>query len=94
MSPPPAQVTASIRGKIQHSEYINLSELLANDFKYRYSGLDDSQALEIVDGKLSLAPKCKARHLCILQLWLHAWHLYEDTLLSFYPHRYLELSHY
>ena len=50
--------------------------------------------LEIVNDKLSLAPKCKARHLSTLQLWLHAWHLYEDTLLSFYPHRYLELSHY
>ena len=88
------QVPASIRGKVQHSEYIDLSELLAYDFQYKYSGLDDSQALEIVDGKLSLAPKCKARHLSTLQLWLHAWHLYKDTLLSFYPHRYLELSHY
>ena len=93
MSLPPAQVPASIRGKIQHSEYINLSELLAYDFQYRYSGLA-SQALEIVDGKLSLAPKCKARHLSTLHLWLWAWHLYKDTLLSFYPHRYLELSHY
>ena len=82
------------RGKIQHSQYINLSELLAYDFQYWYFGLDNSQALEIVDGKLSLAPKQKARHLSTLQLWLHAWHLYEDTLLSVYPHRYLELSHY
>ena len=91
---PPAQVPASIRGKIQCSEYINLSELLAYDFQYRYSSLDDSQVLEIVDSKLSLAPKYKARHLSTLQMWLWAWHLYEDTLLSFYPHRYLELSHY
>ena len=52
------------------------------------------QALEVVDGKLSLAPKCKVRHLSNLQLWLHAWHLYEDTVLSFFPHRYMELSHY
>ena len=73
------QVPASIRGKVQHGEYIDLSELLAYDFQYRYSRLDDSQALEIVDGKLSLAPKCKARHLSTLQLWLWAWHLYEDT---------------
>ena len=94
MSIPPVQVPASIRGKIQCGEYIDLSELLAYDFQYRYSGLDDSKALEIVDSKLSLAPKCKAMHLSTLQLWLQAWHLYEDTLLSFYPHRYLELSHY
>ena len=94
MSLPPAQVPASIRGKIQCGEYINLSELLAYDFQYRYSDLDDSQALEVVDSKLSLAPKCKARHLSTLQLWLQARHLYKDTLLSFYPHRYLELSHY
>ena len=91
---PPAQVPASIWGKIQCSEYVDLSELLAYDFQYRYSGLDDSQALEIIDGKLSLAPKHRARYLSTLQLWLWAWHLYEDTLLSFYPHRYLELSHY
>ena len=56
--------------------------------------MDDSQALEIINGKLSLAPKCKARHLFTLQLWLWPWHLYEDTVLSFYPSRYLELSHY
>ena len=73
---------------------ILISELLAYDFQHRYSGLDNSQALEIVDGKLSLASKHKARHLSTLQLWLQAWHLYKDTLLSFYPHRYLELSHY
>ena len=91
---PPAQVHASIWGKVQHSEYINLSELLAYDFQYRYSSLDNSQALEIVNSKLYLAPKCKARHLSTLELWLHAWHLYEDTLLSFYPHRYLEHSYY
>ena len=48
MSLPPVQVPASIRGKIQHSGYINLSELLAYDFQYRYSGLDDSQALEML----------------------------------------------
>ena len=90
----PVQVPASIKGKIQCSEYIYLSELLAYDFQYRYSSLDDSQTLEIINGKLSLAPKWKARHLSTLQLWLHAWHLYEDTLLSFYPYRYLELSHY
>ena len=73
---------------------MDLSELLAYDFQYRYSSLDDSQALEVIDGKLSLAPKCKARHLLNLQLWLRAWHLYEDTVLSFFPHRYMELSHY
>ena len=88
------QVPVSIIGKIQCGEYINLSELLAYDFQYRYSGLDDSQALEIVYSKLSLDAKHKARHLSTLQLWLQAWHLYEDTLLSFFPHRYLELSHY
>ena len=64
------------------------------DFHFTYSGLDSSQALEIVDDKLSLALKCKARHLSTLQLWLRAWHLYEDTVLSFYPSRYQELSHY
>ena len=73
---------------------MDLSELLVYDFQYRYSGLDDSQALEIVDGKLSLTPKCRARHMSTLQLWLQVWHLYEDTVLSFFPHRYLELSHY
>ena len=67
-SQPPAQVPASIRGKVQHGEYIDLSELLVYDFQYRYSGLDDSQALEIIDGKLSLAPKYKSRHLSTLQL--------------------------
>ena len=83
------------RGKIQCSEYVDLSELLVYDFQYRYSSLDDSQALEIIDGKLSLAPKCRARHLSTLQLWLWAWHAcMNDTLLSFYPYRYLELSHY
>ena len=94
-SQPPSQIPASIRGKVQHGEYIiNLSELLVYNFWYRYSSLDDSQALEIIDGKLSLAPKCKVRHLSTLQLWLCACHLYKDTLLIFYPHRYLELSHY
>ena len=91
---PLAQVPASLQGKIQCSEYVDLSELLEYDFQYRYSALDDSQALEIVDGKLSLVPKCRARHLSTLQLWLQAWNLYEDTVLSFFPHRYLELSHY
>ena len=90
----PAQVPAPLRGKIQQGEYVDLSELLAHDFQYRYSGLDDSQVLEVVDGKLSLAPKCKARHLLNLQLWLCVWHLYEDAVLSFYPNRYMELSHY
>ena len=90
----PAQVPVQLKGKIQRGEYVDLSELLACDFQYRYSGLDDSQALEVVDGKLSLAPKRKARHLSNLQLWLRAWHIYEDTLLSLYPHRYMELSHY
>ena len=90
----PAQIPASIWGKIQQGEYVDLLELLAYDFQYRYSGLDNSQALEVVDGKLSLAPKCKVRHLSNLQLWLHAWHLYEDTVLSFFPHRYMELLHY
>ena len=90
----PVQVPAPLKGKIQWGEYVNLSELLAHDFQYRYSGLDDSQALEVVDGKLSLAPKHKARHLSNLQLWLRAWHLYEDTVLSFYPNRYMELLHY
>ena len=94
MNLPPAQVSASIKGKIQHGDYIDFSELLTYDLQYRYLGLDDSQALETVDGKLSLAPKHKARHLSTLKLWLCAWHLYEDTLFSFYPHRYLELSHY
>ena len=91
---PPAQVPAPLRGKIQWGEYVDLSELLVYDFQYRYSGLDDSQALEVIDGKLSLAPKHKAGHLLNLQLWLRAWHLYEDTVLSFYIHRYMELSHY
>ena len=90
----PAQVPVQTKGKIQRGEYVDLSELLACDFQYRYSSLDDSQALEVVDSKLSLAPKRKARHLSNLQLWLRAWHIYEDTLLSFYPHRYMELSHY
>ena len=90
----PAQVPGQLKGKIQRGEYVDLSELLACDFQYRYSGLDDSQALEVVDGKLSLAPRCKNRHLSNLQLWLRAWHIYEDTLLSFYPHRYMELLHY
>ena len=89
-----AQVPMQLKGKIQQGEYVDLSELLACDFQYWYSGLDDSQALEVVDGKLSLAPKQKARHLSNLQLWLHAWHIYEDTLLSFYPHSYMELLHY
>ena len=31
-SQPPAQVPASIRGKVQHGEYIDLSELLVYDF--------------------------------------------------------------
>ena len=53
----PAQVPAPLRGKIQWGEYVDLSELLAYYFQYRCSGLDDSQALEVVDGKLSLAPK-------------------------------------
>ena len=66
----PAQVPAPLRGKIQWGEYIDLSELLAYDFQYQYSGLDESQALEVIDGKLSLAPKWKARHLSNLQLWL------------------------
>ena len=79
---------------VQCSEYINLSELLACDFQYKYSGLDDGQMLEIVDGKLLLAPKCKSRHLSLLQLWLKAWHIYKDTILSFFPNRYQELSHY
>ena len=89
----PAQVPMQLKGKIQRGEYVDLSELLACDFQYRYSGLDNSQALEVVDGKRH-APKRKARHLSNLQLWLHAWHIYEDTLLSFYPHRYMELLHY
>ena len=79
---------------MQYGEYIDLSELLTCDFQYRYSGLDDSQMLEIVDGKLLLAPKCKSRHLSMLQLWLKAWHIYEDTVLSFFPHRYQEPLHY
>ena len=66
----PAQVPAPLRGKIQRGEYVDLSELLVHDFQYWYSGLDDSQVLEVVDGKLSLAPKRKARHLLNLQLWL------------------------
>ena len=90
----PAQVPAPLRGKIQWGEYVDLPELLTYDFQYQYSSLDDSQAIEVIDGKLSLAPKHKARHLLNLQLWLHVWHLYEDTVLSFYPHRYMELSHY
>ena len=53
----PAQVPAPLRGKIQRGEYADLSELLTYDFQYQYSGLDDSQALEVIDGKLSLAPK-------------------------------------
>ena len=91
---PLAQVPASLWGKIQWGEYVDLSKLLVYDFQYWYSGLDDSQALEIVDGKLSLASKCRARYLSTLQLWLWAWHLYKDAVLSFFPHRYLELSHY
>ena len=94
MVQPPAQVPATIRGNVQHGEYIDHSELLAYDFQYKYSGLDNNQAIEIIDGKLSLAPKCKARHLSTLQLWIRAWHLYEDTLLSFYPNRYQKLLHY
>ena len=90
----PAQVPTSLQGKIQQSEYVDLSELLAYDFQYWYSSLDESQALEVVNGKLSLAPKHRARHLSNLQLWLCTWHLYKDTVLSFFPHRYLELSHY
>ena len=90
----PTQVPVLLHGKIQRGEYVDLSELLAYDFQYQYSGLDKGHALEVVNGKLSLAPKCKVRHLSNLQLWLHAWHLYEDTVLSFFPHRYIELSHY
>ena len=93
-SQPPVQVPTTIWRKVQHSEYIDLSELLVYDFQYKYSRLDDSQALEIVDGKLSLAPKHKARHLYTLQLWLRAWHIYKDTVLCFYPSRYQELLHY
>ena len=58
---PLAQVPTSLRGKIQWVEYVDLSELLAYDFQYPYSSLDDGQALEIVDGKLSLAPKHRAQ---------------------------------
>ena len=79
---------------MQHGAYIDLSELLTCDFQYKYSRLDDGQTLEIVDGKLSLAPKCKSRYLSTLQVWLKAWHIYEDTILSFFPNRYQELSHY
>ena len=86
-SQPPAQVPASICGKVQHGEYIDLSELLACNFQYKYSWLDDSQMPEIVDGKLTLAPKCKSRHLSTLQISLKAWHIYEDTVLSFCPKR-------
>ena len=93
-SQPPAQVPASIHGKVQCSEYIDLSELLVCDFQHKYSGLDDSQTLEIVDRKLALAPKCKSRHLSTLQIWLKAWHIYEDTVICFFRHRYQELSHY
>ena len=50
--------------------------------------------LEIVDGKLFLAPKCKSRHLSTPQLWLKAWHIYKDTVLSFFPNRYQELLYY
>ena len=53
----PAQVPMQLKGKIQRGEYVDLCELLACDFQYRYSSLDDSQALKVVDGKLSLAPK-------------------------------------
>ena len=53
----PAQVPAPLRGKIQQGEYVDLSELLTYDFQYWYSGLDNSQVLEVIDGKLSLAPK-------------------------------------
>ena len=53
----PAQVPVPLRGKIQQGEYVDLSKLLAYDFQYQYSGLDESQALEVIDGKLSLAPK-------------------------------------
>ena len=90
-SEPPAQVPASIHSKVQCSEYINHSELLVCDFQYKYSGLDDSHTLEIVGRKLSLAPKCKSRHLSTLQLWLKAWHIYKYTDLSFFPNRYQEL---
>ena len=64
----PAQVPGQLKGKIQRGEYVDLSELLACNFQYWYSGLDDSQALEVVDGKLSLAPRRKNRHLSNLQL--------------------------
>ena len=30
----------------------------------------------------------------MLQIWLKAWHIYEDTVLCFFPNRYQELSHY
>ena len=90
----PAQVPVSLQGKIQWGEYVGLLELLVYNFQYHYSGLDNSQALEMVNGKLSLASKCKARHLSKLQLWHCAWHLYEDTVLSFFPHMYMEQSHY
>ena len=85
VSQPPAQVPASISGKVQHGEYIDLSELLMCDFQYRYSRLDDGQMLKIVDGKLSLALKPKSRHLSMLQIWSKVWHIYEDTVLSFFP---------
>ena len=84
---PPAQVPTSIHGKVQCGEYIDLSDLLACDFQYKYSRLDESLTLEIVDGKLLLPPKCKSRHLSMLQIWLKAWHIYEDTVLSFFPNR-------
>ena len=93
-SQPPAQVPTSICSKVQCSEYIDLSELLACNFQYKYSGLDEAQTLEIVNGKLSLAPKCRSRHLSTLQLWLRAWHIYEDIVHSFFLNRYQEVSHY
>ena len=34
--------TSSLQGKIQHGEYLDLSELLVYNFQYRYSSLDDS----------------------------------------------------
>ena len=65
-SQPPAQVPPTIRGKVQHGEYKDHTELLAYDFQYKYSGLDDSQALEIIDtsclwpqsARLGTCPPC------------------------------------
>ena len=86
-------VSLKLQQRIIQGEFIDLSELLQEDFQFKYASLYANNAFELVhkDENVLMWPRKKGKH---LGMWLSTWALYEKVMVYVYPQKYSELAYY